>query len=73
MCAVGNLPVEVPALVASESEILLAFFRQHLYAPTDLIGLEALRDVHCHIGSDDDVPVLVMAVLDEEYPYNILA
>ena len=72
-CAVGNLTVEVPALIASESEIPLALFHQHLYAPTYLVGLETLRDVHRHVGSDNDVPVLVVAILDEEYAYNLLA
>ena len=59
--AVGNLSVEVPSLIASESEILLALFRQHLYAPPDLVGLETLGDSHCPVGGDDDVPVLVVA------------
>lgn len=40
-CAVSNLTVEVPSLIAAEPKILLALFCQHLYAPTYLVGLEA--------------------------------
>ncbi len=52
--AVGNLPVEVPALIASLPEILPALFRQYLYAPTNLVCIETLLDVHRHVGRDDE-------------------
>ena len=71
--AVCNLSVEVPSLIASESEILLALLRQYLYTPAYLVGFKALRDTHCQVGSDDDVPILVVAVLDEEDTYDFLA
>lgn len=57
----------------SKSQILFAFLRQYLYTPAYLIGLETLGDVHRHIGRDDDVPVLVMTIFDEEDAYNLLA
>ena len=71
--AVCNLSIEVPSLMASESEILLALLRQHLNAPAYLVGFEALGYAHCHIGGDDDVPVLVVTIFDEEDTYDFLA
>jgi hypothetical protein len=52
-CAVSNLTVEVPSLIAAEPKILLALFCQHLYAPTYLVGLEAFGDIHRHVGGEE--------------------
>ena len=71
-CAVCNLTVEVPSLIVTESKILLAFFRQHLYAPAYLVGLEAFGDIHRHVGGDDDVPILVVAIFYKEYAHDFL-
>ena len=72
-CTIGYLCVKVPAHALAKPQVLLALFVQDLYIPSNLINLEGLDECHAQISTQQYVPALVPAILDEENAHRLVS